>query len=210
MPNWCSTDIMFYGEQKQVQALLQTLEAIRNNPQGGKSDFGNGWLGHIVKHFDLNPEIRHRGSIIDIYEHSDDAFMVTCEDAWAPMVELWRAVIEHFPEVSFDIRAEEPGCGLYLNTDTSGVYFPDRFLVELDYDYALNEEIKQIAEAWPIRPGDREFYENEKDLLDDMSRFFDMHVEDMEVLNREIEIFNETYEEKGLALYLRIYEDSIE
>lgn len=135
MANLCSTKIVFYSNNKtqlhEFNARLQEL---------GSCD-----LLDVCRHFDLpSDEFECRGYVYDIEMPREDYiksyFYIYQEDKWAPQIDVWSAVLDaQYDEIYMHYIAEEPGHGIYINTDSTGEYFPDRFVV----DYCLpNDNIK--------------------------------------------------------------------
>lgn len=156
MSNWCLTDYCFYADtdrgEEQLKKLYTALDrSISNKKRVIKSDFGDTWLGNVILEFCPqylaltsdsivcnynNENIRFRGSIVNLTEPEEfkgDMFQVSVETAWEPMTEMWDMILAEcrFDEVAYVYEAEEPGEGLYINSDTEGRFFADRFYIDL-------------------------------------------------------------------------------
>lgn len=166
MPNWCSTVYRFYSDTeegtKQLEQFYERLEkAIEPKRRRALvSDFGDGWLGNVIletcPHYlkftssdsincEYNGEgIRFRGSIVDIRLDADSKTLdVETETAWEPMPGIWDMILAEcgYTDIKYVYQAEEPSCELYINTDTEGRFFSDRYHVEVYVhdDFYCNE-----------------------------------------------------------------------
>lgn len=138
MPNWCSTSIMFDGEIEEIKRFREELESIIKGPAKMANSFGDGWLGDIVIHYGYGwKEVPCRGEVsyIGDLEDQDNGFgnfMITTTTAHAPLIETWDLVISNYSEIDYVYIAEEPGCQVFINTDTEGVYFKERYRVDVE------------------------------------------------------------------------------
>ena len=145
MPHWCSNMHVFYTESEDRSELLRlhrNLTSILETPSEVKNDFEPGWLGKVVIKHGLDWEnVSCRGFITDLcdYDPKSNFFALHSETAWAPIDEIWEAVIDHYPGVSFVYLAEECSEDIYVNTDATGTYIPDRFKFELCGDAPIPE-----------------------------------------------------------------------
>ena len=138
MPNICTTDYVFEGEEKELDALYQTMKEQQENN-----------LGCLVKALGKNPEeVECRGEWIDL-EHQGDTLRVTFETAWAPCYEVTTLLKEAYPSLRIFYKAEEPDCEVYLKNDAEGKYFPE---TETDgHPYELMTEEREQAQTRLIR-----------------------------------------------------------
>lgn len=82
-------------------------------------------------------ELRCRGEIYYVERIDDDVLFIGTSTAWEPMCALWDAIIGKVytdkisgdRKLSYVYKAEEPGLGLYVNTDESGLYFEERYYI---------------------------------------------------------------------------------
>lgn len=136
MPNWCLTEVAFVAARENVnelQRLHEVLSRLLETKSTIKNDFGNGWLGNVAIAHGLDTNgIPCRGWIDSIDDINDEktSFIIYTTTAWAPTTELWDAVCQHYPGVSYLYCAEEGGNGVYVNTDRSGEYLDKRFAID--------------------------------------------------------------------------------
>ena len=150
MANYTMTNITFYSDNlTQLEKLFETIKQIMESPSTDDNGFGNGWLGDFVNTL-LSPTLSHedvrcRGFIRDIYDISEGAFEIECEEAYSPCINMWKLILEkHFSEVKMVYTSEEPGDGLYVNSDEEGLFYPERYLVEMGRE----EEVADFRECF--------------------------------------------------------------
>lgn len=122
MSNTCDTIIHFRGDEAQIKDLFSKLHEGMSHRE----------LANI---FNVSSADDLRADITDII---DAEFTIHQSDAWMPHVELWDAIIEkHYKNnISYVYRAEEPGGDIYINTDTTGITFPEKYVL----DYNINDK----------------------------------------------------------------------
>ena len=128
MPNWCTTSYVFRGNENEIKDLCNKIKSFVSKERV-PNDFGDSWFG-----FDYN-EIPCRGFIDYFSEIDEDTdpgrLELSTETAWGPMTEMWDKIIaKYYPSITYVLIAEEPGCNLYVNTDTEGYDFTERFSVD--------------------------------------------------------------------------------
>jgi len=176
MANWCYNYIAIYrsdlrGESlRQIQDLYVKLKSfgtagsILGEPK--KDSEGNyveqDWYGNLLMMCGVpEKDIECRGSIQDV-QWKDDGIEdggwieIQTETAWSPQVGdvIGRMLEDYYPDLCYEFVAEEPGCEIYINTDTTGRFYTERY--KIDYD---------ISEIDP-KYCDTEYFNNGKDFLD--------------------------------------------
>jgi hypothetical protein len=144
MANMCSSKYAFFTSDEnkaELKRLYKNLSDIIEPPNAPK-DYDAGWLGNIVIWHGINRDrISCRGYTghLDDYDPDSNFFTLETETAWSPTTELWEAVIALYEGISFVYIAEEPGSGIYTNTDIEGTYFCDRYLINIYGDTPIPE-----------------------------------------------------------------------
>ena len=140
MPNWCKTNITFFSENEdQITKLNDALCKLDAGESLLPNGFGNLWLGNILHYFGFKwQDISCRGSIslIGILSKDTDRgfhFEIEQEDAWDANTEVWEEILskEEFSDVNYVYMAEEPGCNMYVNTDSSSLFYDARYTVDV-------------------------------------------------------------------------------
>lgn len=155
MPNWCFTQYVFSGPQKELERLERNITKwMEKNavPNG----FGKDWLGNIVAGAGFDYEkVPCRGMISNLYMISDrdsrtSRLYIDTETAWCPTNEMWDLVIQKYaPHTSYLYYAEEPGCGIYETNDIFRAKFDFDYIVDSYYDSTTNEEMNRLKDYFP-------------------------------------------------------------
>lgn len=196
MPNWCCSSYCFYSDtekgKEQLKDFYEKLEkAIAPNTyRRVNSDFGDGWLGNVI--YAICPQylkftsqggitceyngttVSFRGTILDMsFDTDDGALRVTTETAWEPMEELWKMLLEvcDYTDVTYVFQAEEPGCGIYINTDMEGRFFLDAYHVEV----FIHDDFYCYETFYPS--SEEELLEIENKIIADMRAEYKAHPE---------------------------------
>lgn len=144
MPNWCITSYIFTGNDVELEDFYNKLEQAQNTLLV-ESDFRCCWLGNVLATFGIDPnecegKFRFRGSIVylDKYEEECSMVEVLTDTAWCPMSKIWDEIIEkYYPSLSYVFLAEEPGIGLFVNTDSTRDIF--------NYDYCVSLNLPNVS-----------------------------------------------------------------
>ena len=145
MPNWCSNREIIVGPKDEIHSLLNKLDEWTSKNYM-ENDFGTGWLGNIVlgagfNIYDDDPKngFSCRGSLNDNFEIEDfpNESRITFGSltAWAPMPEMWYAIIKKYaPHCKYYYASEEPGNEVYETNDAEGKFFPETIFVDVFYN----------------------------------------------------------------------------
>lgn len=143
MANYCSNSIAFYSKDKAVLAkLFDNINNILDNTKDRS-------IYELLKSCGYSSEeavqISDRR---DALTYADDNitespcgycyFKADTESAWQPnMTSFFRLLQEKFgSKISLVYVSEEPGCGIFINTDVDGLFFSDRYRI----DYCVADE----------------------------------------------------------------------
>lgn len=197
MPNWCMNSMVVYGSPTEVKDFHEKLQRAWK-----KGDELRHWhLYQIYEEFgyaedyilksDENGYIR--GNFVDLEKeiHEDKGecyFQLQYESAWGSMYEGFDWLLKrHYNTLKQVTIAEECGCEVYINTDTTGRFFSDRFVVDAeDSDTEYFEKEEQV-----VRYFNEYLVEDEKDKCKSLSDCYEL-------------CENERYEDK----YIQIHEYS--
>lgn len=152
MPNICTTEYVFEGEEKELDALYNTFKNLQDED---KDDLVN-----LVKALGKEPSelLDCRGGWFSP-ERGDDTLRITIETAWTPRYELHTILKEAYPGLRIYYMAEEPGCEIYEKNDAEGKYFPDTEIDGYSYELMTDEkEQRQIAFLKALKSGEIEVY----------------------------------------------------
>lgn len=135
MANTCTTNYVFEGDGKQINALYVILKDIAETNPGHKGDSYESdanWLGHVAKKIvnaDYAPLLCRGNFFIQGVEncpYDDDKLVLRVDvtSEWSPCTDLLEKVAEKY-ECSMYWIAEEFGCNLFQSNDFDGRYFAD-------------------------------------------------------------------------------------
>lgn len=126
MANICDTVVQFMGDENMLNDLFSKLSD--KSLYELASDFGlsKEYISSITS--DYSP---FRGDVIDIDAKS---YRIYQNDAWVPHVAVWRAICKkaYNNDISFVYKAEEFGCDVFVNTDETGLFFPETIVCDYD------------------------------------------------------------------------------
>ena len=164
MPNWCSTSIAVFGNKDNIRELYSKLEEIKkeNRVENG---FSNLWEGNLLDIYGIDWKSVHcRGEIEDYYMQKTyegkEYLRISQNDAWSPNTDY---LYEIFKKAGYDVDlvylAEEPGCLLFENADSTGLFFKEEYKI----DWLVEEPIEELG----LKEGDEmyEYFDSEEDLL---------------------------------------------
>ena len=150
MPNICTTDYIFEGEERELDALYNTMNKLQNEDKTGLDSLIQA-LGKVPSEL-----LDCRGSWISL-ERTGDTLRTTIESAWTPRYELHTMLKEAYPSLCIYYRAEEPGCEVYMKNDAEGKYFPETEVDGCPYELMTEKkEQQQIAILKAIKAGNIE------------------------------------------------------
>lgn len=128
MANVCCDDVYFYSDTNSsgLQTLWEDLETcIIFCPDPDKA-----WIGNLYKYKGISTDgISLRGTV-GYLEKNDHNILLSTDTAWAPLFEAYQRIADTYG-VDFVMRGIEPGEGIYFNTDHSGQYFPERYILSI-------------------------------------------------------------------------------
>ena len=189
MPNWCYTNYMFTGDEGEIKQFSERIAhamVVNRVP----NDWGRTFLGNILEEFGTSYDaVRCRGCIMDIMEHDKKTLEIMTETAWVPMSEVWDVILVNYKSISYVMMAEEPGCDLFINTDTSGVYYSTKYRVYLSFD----DESEENTE---------EYFDTLDEMFEFLSAILHKSIDNMS----DIEAINED-EHSGVRVYVNEYDE---
>ena len=124
MPNWNKTKYVFIGAKEEIGKLNEIIETTLSNKTLKSGDFGNDWLGFIVKAINENPnEVYCRGYIENPKLVNETTLKFTTWTAWSSCFELFELICKHFPSLEYYFISTEPNNGVYATNDRDRKYF---------------------------------------------------------------------------------------
>ena len=162
MANWCNNRIAIYATSKAGDTELKRLylrikglgSECHSVPQkameyedtvkgkDGKIEkrtqrVGDDWYGMLLLAHEvpLDKIEDSRGSLLNCPLWSDVPYnhiYLQTETAWDPKEHIIDEMLYFYNDLAYVYTAEEGGMGIYINTDESGTFFPEKYYVEWD------------------------------------------------------------------------------
>lgn len=148
MPNWSFTQYACSGEPKEIRQLHNAIKTnAKRKTSRVKNGFGTLWLGNIIDQLGGNWEDwKCRGEITDFYMEKDAKKLTIYQStAWCEQEGFRKFIEQKFPSIKIYYRDIESGCGWYGTNDSTGEYFPERYILESYDDTQLFNTIEEAA-----------------------------------------------------------------
>lgn len=124
MPNWNKTKYVFTGSKEEISKFNEIINKTLSNEENKSGDFGNDWLGFIVKELNGDPNVIDcRGTIDSPKLINKTTLKFTTWTAWSSCYELFELVCHKFPTLEYYFISEEPACDIYVTNDKEKKYF---------------------------------------------------------------------------------------
>lgn len=146
MPNWCSNRFIIFGNKDEVlKCYLNWCSYLSEKPpfKPIENSWKNNWIGNLFRGEGWSEEEIHTGAVQcrggveylelqgDDEDGEDMRICLDTETAWNPnyddMIEL---IGRNYNSLDLVMVSEEPGCEIYINTDTDGKFFTDKYMIE--------------------------------------------------------------------------------
>ncbi len=126
MANICMDTVVFYAASDGQEKGLTSLRQAVNDCYPAGTSVDNSGLCRIFERNGIPTDgISLRSNVVDA--RTEDSYITLyCDSAWTPMYEAYLGIANYFG-VSFELEAEEPGCGIYINTDINGAYLTNQY-----------------------------------------------------------------------------------
>ena len=164
MANYCSNNIAFYSKDR---AVLQDLFTKINDVLDNTNNHSIYQL--ILKHGYSEEAAKKITDCRDYITYAEDKltdlscgysyFKIDTESAWQPNMTTFFYLLQdkYANKISLVYTSEEPGSGVFINTDVDGLFFNDRYKIDCcldsnyftDYFTDFNEVIEFIQEDYP-------------------------------------------------------------
>lgn len=182
MPNWCNTTYKIMGEATEIADLYKKLKELEEMPEPlVENGFGKLILGCVIKHFGGDWEqIYCRGEIDSLEQCGDNMLQIGTMTAWGDMPKVWDFVLQSYPSMTYVYITEEPGMQYYVNSDTTGEYFPEKYIID---DFANGSE----------------YANDDEDLFEQMAEIMDVgEIKNFEELEIYLELYNADHPDDGV------------
>lgn len=178
MANMCSVTIAFQGQENDLKVLENDLKNMKQKVGADKN-----WLGNII----YDDADIHCASFVEYVSLDDNCLFVDVSSKWTPDGEAYEYIANKYG-LEYEYVAEEPGCGVFINTDTEGKTFSQEY-------YVTNNNEECFMEGY------------EKDSLDGVKKDFingckdRIKIDEEMVLNADFETLKEYLSDFDINLY---------
>lgn len=182
MPNWCDTSYKCVGDLKEVRALHKVLKYMEKRKTSIlPNDFGKMWLGNLVHKLGGDwEELRCRGEITD-FSLEGNVLTINQQTAWCEQDGVREMIEQAFSTIRVYYMDQESGCEVFSTNDSSGEYFPERYILDSCEDWKNFETLDEAAKfVSKITGGEVE------PNVEAIDRALDDYVEEHEKENEEI------------------------
>lgn len=165
MPNWCFNETVFYGDENETKKIYEELQQkveLTKIPTIDHID--NLLLLFGVTQEELDKEYWIRAHIIDFRLNDDNSLLVQYESAWNPIVEHLDSILANYkPNLKQVTLADECGMGIYVNTDTDGLYFTEKYWLDMS-----NEDGDDY--------NDKKYHDSLESAIDEFKKFLNLNI----------------------------------
>lgn len=153
MPNWCYSNITFYGDEREVEDTYQkikksTTEEYTKSMKESSVSFGNDWLGNIADIYGYNyNDIPCRGMLEGDLEYNkeNNNFNFEISSAWSFNNEMWDRIIhDNYNNLNYVFIAEEPNMGYYENSDLNKLFYKEEYFLSMFVSDELYDKYVKI------------------------------------------------------------------
>ena len=142
MSNWCTNVFAIYPKNDSELGKVQLKRLFAQLRKVTQIDYpiGTGkhnWYGLLsVMRGKDEADVYARGTI-NYTQWCEDHILMGTETAWEPQDDVVRDMLDckECSELAVALLAEEDGNEIYINTDTTGRFFTEKYV--LDYDFTL-------------------------------------------------------------------------
>lgn len=151
MPNYFTNRIIFYGEDKKtLKDLLDKLSACVDEPAKNKVRIFLELSGLNAEDAEAYADRHDFFTYLDfaVQENPCGAyFEVQTESAWSANMECFYKVLRktYDGKINMVYQSEEAGCGIFINSDTEGLFFTERY--RLDYCHG-DSSVREYFSSW--------------------------------------------------------------
>lgn len=159
MPNWCSNSFYFYSKKKNkadvLEFYLDMKNALSDRDREDKDWVGRLFIGAGFTQKELDG-LPLRGYVTNLSLIGQlEGVEIESETAWVPNDDAMQKLIDtKYPNLSMVFMAEECGCEIYINSDTEGIRYKTRYMIDWTVD----------GDDWETK-----YYEKEEDMIKDLS-----------------------------------------
>ena len=178
MPNSCYSNITIQSADKQKLEELYNLILKWTDHSLIESDFGDNWLGNIVKgsgiatyrkgnFYDANNKLVSCRGTLDYIDFYTQNIMISTDTAWAPATKMWQLICDKYLPSDYEIfyDASEPGYGIF---STNRPDYLNHYILDASVsgnEGFSKEEYQKLYDAYTKKADDNTIIQFLQDLL---------------------------------------------
>ena len=166
MASYCYNNITFYSTDKEkVEKLFDNLIKVydRDNHQvyGLIKQIGYDYNGK--EFIDVRDTVNHMDDEVDSFVNENEEsiyhFEIQTESAWAPNMQIFKALLKEEPYKGIKMvhLSEEPGDDIFINTDKEEIFYDTKYMIDsckeddyfTEYYSNLNSVIEEVVKDFP-------------------------------------------------------------
>lgn len=157
MPNWCFTDVVVTGPQKELKKLYETMRDLQSTKEPlVPNGFGSNWYGCLVTALGEDWEkVKCRGKWDGLAFEGDHLTWFE-EFAWYCGTEVYGLIERKFPGTKVLYFAEEDGMEICETNDIDHEFFMARFIVDSEKhgkeEFSTEKELLETVSKWYSKP----------------------------------------------------------
>lgn len=130
MANLCSTHVTLWGDTQLIDEVYNAIKTIRD-AEPACWDLLAEFFGGATEEYSFI-HYMEKGAVAGT---TDSYIEFSLEDKWAPQVELFDIICKRYDgKLQYVYLAEESGCELFINTDSQGLFYKDKYYLDLCVD----------------------------------------------------------------------------
>lgn len=167
MANVCIDTVVFYPAAGSDSVLLAAMARAVQQCYPVGVPYSERYISRLLDQAGINKEgLSLRGDLTG-YECNQDSLVLYFDTAWTPLYDCYKALAGHFG-LHFVMQSEEPGCGVFINTDAEGTFLPTRYRLYLGSESAEGTVYEKLyADQVDLE----QYFTNEEELLSYLSGY---------------------------------------
>lgn len=154
MANICFDSVIFYLDDETDNSALCRLSNDLKVCYPSLTPTSNDWIGALLHHLHIPTSSLYLRGNIESIQFSETWLRLDLAAAWNPLLGVYKALAEHYG-LLFVLQSEEPGEGIFINTDTTGRFLDTRYHILL---YNENDPTGTSYEKLFRNQTDADFY----------------------------------------------------
>ena len=148
MSNWCASEVKYTSnDTAAVKQLCKDICEVSNNKMIE--------IAKLTSFYGNDEDIAKRGccEFLD-FDEKKNVVHLFFETAWGPYDDLYDFIADHYRGMRYVYVAIEEGNEVYINTDKSKTFFPQRYILDDEEDgMQFFNNVEELLEAFNAKMG---------------------------------------------------------